>query len=157
MKNYRFDDLNDHGVLKPGWLVSISAIVFSRQLFYGPLILILSRRRGKGLDFDWLAVHSLLEFVVCIPALLVLVAIFRRNPGAGANIRRIWQHGRSLLIGGGLLQVFVSAYVAGWVLRGDSQSVAFLIIFQAFLVFFLFRSAYVKDLFSMFPERNDAK
>jgi len=88
-----------------------------------------------------------------IPTALLIYAWVKRMPGASNYIRRIWKNGRSLLaisailnaciiLGPQLLGTVYKITVSGWVQ----------LLINILIVIVVYKSPYIKDCFSDFPE-----
>lgn len=155
IEKYSINDLNDDGTIKPGAGLLLAIIFLLRQMLYGPLTVLVSRRTrassGAEIDMSWLTIHSLWEFVVCIPAVLVLVALIRRKVEAGQFIRAIWVRGRLLLLLGAVGQLSVLGYLLLLEKISASGPMLVVLFLQIYVLLFLIQSKRVKDVFSMFP------
>ncbi len=156
--NYRIEDLDEQGAVKPNLLIYLVSAFLSRQFFYAPLSLLASRRgrgqRGSGgqdLDLSFLIVTSAWEFVACIPGALVLFLLLRDKSNAGPKISGLWLKGRLILFIGLFAQVV--AMLLPYFLYGREPTIVAMLLAVAYLyvAIFLLRSSRVKDVFSAVP------
>lgn len=143
---------NRHDVLRvrwPFWLVMLYELRHLLLIF----IIGLSHGRGAGDDAGNLA--SLVDawFVAADgPALLLLFATGSRVPAGGAAARFVWRHGRALLLAGIALFAGILAWRNGpdlaawsWAERGE-------LALNLALALYVWRSAWLRDLFAQFPD-----
>ena len=154
--DYNISDLDDHGILKPGFFLLCVVVALSRQVLYGPLAL-LAKRKGRGgganMDISWLNIGSYWEFVACLPALFVLLLLFKRRADAATWVKKSWGHGRSILLVGASLQIATMLIVTS---RGAFEvgiPTLVLLVLHVYLLVYLVRAQRVKDVFSMFPQK----
>lgn len=157
--NYDISDLDDNGQVKPGFFLLLVMVFLSRQFLYGPLALLASRkgRGGSGADIDvsWLAINTYWEFFACIPALFMVLVLFKRKADAANWVRRGWHKGRLILLTATVLQL--AAIVVGSITyEFNIHTAALIVLIIHFYIFvYLFRTQRVKDVFSMFPENKN--
>ena len=155
--DYNISDLDDNGILKPGFFLLFTLVALSRQVFYGPLAL-LAKRKGRGgsgaeMDVSWLSISSYWEFLACLPALFVLFLLFKRRADAATWVKKYWSHGRLILLAGASLQIAVLLIVAS---RGTFEfgiPTLVSLFLHVYLLAYLWRAQRVKDVFSMFPQK----
>jgi hypothetical protein len=154
--DYGLADIDEYGCVKPGMGTLLVTFFLSRQILFIPLILI-SKRQGRAssgakVDMSFLQVFSAWEFVACIPALMVLVAIFMRKPTAGSNIRWVWKNARNLLLFGAVAQIAI--YGSEIVYHHLNNS--FLLVSLGlclYVCFYIFTSKRLADSIRQFPEK----
>jgi len=87
-----------------------------------------------------------------IPTLLLIIAYAQRRPSGGRTARRVWSHGRALLITSALINMAVALYH----LLNSALDVSYLDTSQLFLsvliVYYAMTSQRVKDTFADFPD-----
>ena len=156
--NYRIEDLDENGAVKPSLAMFLVGVFLSRQLFYAPLSL-LAKRRGRGqrgsggpdLDLSFLIVTSVWEFVACIPGVLILFLLLRDKSNADPKITSLWMRGRTIMLAGLVLQVF--ATILPYLLYGREPTIvgALLAVAYVYLCMYILRSQRIKDVFSAVP------
>lgn len=89
-----------------------------------------------------------------IPAILVVYAWVKRVPGAPSLIRRFWIRGRALLAISAILHACI-IFVPLWLGTAHKIEVSgWIQLFISLLIVFIFyRSQYIRDCFSDFPEK----
>lgn len=154
---------NRYGVLRPSpalW----TALLFQCRHILGTGLVLMASGRGMGSGgaqgrMDLSELGNLLEPVFLLsdmPALLVLLTIAARLPGAGALPRRLWRHGRILMV------LSVAAYVALFVAHLPPRAGAVPLVDWVGLAGtlavggYVLLSRYVRDLFTEFPESPPA-
>ncbi|MEE8429253.1 MAG: DUF2919 family protein [Gammaproteobacteria bacterium] len=151
---YPFSAYDKYLCLKPDfsvWLV----LVFLLRPYVVVLLSIANRKDHTGLInlvySDRLAM--ILAAIAAIPAIFVVYAFIKRKPDAPDKVRRIWQHGRELLLGSSFLNVLVvflplltgiarEISTVGWAQFGIS----------AYIIYYLFTERRVRDTFADFPQ-----
>lgn len=87
-----------------------------------------------------------------IPTLLLIIAYVQRRPSGGQTARRVWRHGRALLISSALINMAAALYH----LLNRSVDVSNLDMAQLFvsvlIVYYAVTSQRVKDTFNDFPD-----
>jgi len=158
MKHYDISDLDDNGQVKFGTSLLLATVFLSRQIFYGPVALLtkLKGRRGSGseIDLSWLAVSSFWEFAACLPALFVLVLLFKRRAGAPGWVERGWILGRHLLIAGAVAQIAVMLGALAAKNISLSTPLLGLLLFHFYLLFYFWHAQRVKDVFVVVPGKQ---
>jgi len=100
---------------------------------------------------------AFLGAVASIPAIFLLIAWFRKQPGANILIRRFWHHGKALLISSLSLNLLILLWheiesVNSIQNIGPITMVQFA--FCVFSIYYLLRSQRLTDAFSDFPGEN---
>ncbi len=153
-KQYPFSAYDKYLCLKPDfsiWLV----LAFLLRPYVVVLLSITNRRDTMGLInlvySDRLAM--ILAAIAAIPAIFVVYAFIKRVPDAPDKVRRIWQHGRELLLGSSFLNILVvflplltglvrGVSMIGWAQFGVS----------VYIIYYLFTERRVRDTFADFPQ-----
>lgn len=149
---YSLEDFDQYHVLKIPLLLWLSTFYLLKY----PLLYALPAVPAMGsaeyltkfviAHFHW----SLLVFS-CLPAALVLVAMMRRRPTAGAAVRRIWTYGRGLL----LLAVVADLSIQAALIVGQQQKLSEYVLvigyLDVMLWLYLWRSRRVREVFKQFP------
>ena len=155
--NYDVDDFTADGILKPGIFLILATVYSSRYLLYGPLSLIASRRgrgsSGAELDLSFLSVDSPFLMLLSIPAAIILFIMLSRSKESKPFFRMVWKYGKALLVLGAIGQLGLLIFD---VIDGKSQGVPMFAagFVNAYVLYYLLTSARVKDVFSMFPEKE---
>ncbi len=150
-KIYTPDDYNQHDVLKiPTYLPLILLYMLRYPVLYVLPYVPMMKDAGflenfAKQQFDWVLL------LMVIPVLLVGFALFQRTPKGTEKARKIWQHGRTLLLFALIVNVVgVFLYAALGLKKFDE----FLLVFtylDCMLLLFLWRSKHILDIFSEFP------
>lgn len=156
---YGINDIDDHGCLKPGFAMHLAAFLLARQLFYYPLSLLASRRgrgsSGANIDMSFIQVYSVWEFIACVPAVVVLVVLFKRKPEAGDRVRLLWSKARLLLIAAASLQL---AALLPQLIQHGPGSTFFVVnlLLGIYLLIYVSTSKRIADAVSQFPHRKQS-
>lgn len=151
---YDFSAYRDDGTLR------VSALIIAMTLFLGRHLLLIfvggisTFKGAKVSGIPGLYSHPLL-LVASVPALLVLISMFRRVPTGGELPRKIWHAGRWLLCIAAMLDIALALVIADF--RADRISpiqVATFVV-DAYIVLYLFRSERARDTFADFPARRE--
>lgn len=156
-QTYDINDIDEYGALKPGFGIWLAAIILSRQLFYAPLMKLVSRkgRGGSGatVDLSFVHIYSYWEIIACLPSLAVIVLLFLRRPDAGATTRSLWKQTRHLLLVGALAQVLTLTFLM--FTRGlDNLAILVQLLLCIFLLYYAFASKRLSDVVKEFPTRK---
>ena len=151
--NYDVDDFTEDLILKPGIFLILVTIYSSRYLLYGPLSLIASRSPGPELDLSFMSVDSPFLMLLSIPAVIILFIMLSRSKESKPFFRMVWKYGKALLVLGAVGQLGLLVLD---VINGQPRG---LLMFaggfvNAYVLYYLLTSARVKDVFSMFPEKE---
>ena len=155
--NYDVDDFTEDGILKPGMFLILVTMYSSRYLLYGPLSLIASRRgresSGAELDLSFMSVDSPFLMLVSVPAMTILFIMLSRSKESKPFFRMVWKYGKALLVLAaiGQLGLLVLDLINGQPLGLPMFVGGFV---NAYVLYYLLTSARVKDVFSMFPEKE---
>jgi len=161
--NYRIEDLDENGAVKPSLMMYFAALFLTRQLFYGPVSL-LAKRGGRGskvsssdLDLSFLLVTSVWEFVACIPGALMLFLLLKNKTESSARITTLWMRGQMIFLLGLAMQI--AATILPYILYGREPTIVAILLAVAYVYIgiVLFRSARIKDVFSAVPSNKSAK
>jgi hypothetical protein len=154
VRPYAFSAYDKYLCLKmsiPMWLT----VLFLARPFAIMLMSIVNRRDRMGLVemFYGDPVAMAIDSFAALPALLVLFALARRQPGASETVRWIWTHGRILLILATALNIFSVFIPFLWESATRMHTPELVKLAASILILvFLFRSPRVRDTFSDFPE-----
>jgi len=89
-----------------------------------------------------------------IPAIFLFIAWFKKQPGASTMTRRLWHHGRALLVSSLLLNMLIllwHEFMRASSLQNMSGSAMIQLGFCLLSLYYLFRSRQLADAFSNFP------
>jgi hypothetical protein len=145
---YTPDHYNEDNVLKVNFSLTL---IMAYGLKYLGILLLPNVIQSPTLQK--LAHHyfNLGFWVTSLPALVLLFISLRRVPSAGKTARWLWQRGRKFLFGGLALDVLmVLSYTALGFIRFDELTLTFLYTDLAVL-FVLWKSHYIHDVFAEFP------
>ena len=158
-KLYTFSDYDKYMSLKPDFEMWLIMVYFLR-----PFIMKISTiQMGRGAKSD--SVSGLkdmvypndfgffIAFLATVPVILLLFVYVKRKPGASQWVRKIWRHGKTLLIVTAVLNVAIifvpflldlthSINMLGWA----QLAIAL------FIIFYLYTTKRVKDVFADFPK-----
>ncbi len=154
---YHFLCYNRYGVLRPNWPLKLILAFLCRHVVllvaFGSMAF-----KGKGsIDLQYLLPLLDKAFIVAdLPALTVLYAMGSRRPDAGAWCRWIWRYGQLFIFGSVGLFLLITA-VRHVVTGAPVLAIEWaMIAVNAAVVYYVGRSAYVRDLFDQFPEAREA-
>ena len=151
---YPFSAYDKYLCLKPDvniWLV----LAFLLRPYVVVLLSIANRKDATGLInlvySDRIAM--ILAAIAAIPAIFVVYAFIKRVPDAPDKVRRIWQHGRKLLLVSSFLNILVvflplltglarEISTVGWAQFGIS----------VYIIYYIFTEQRVRDTFADFPQ-----
>lgn len=152
MNKYSFEDYNQYNVLKIPFVLILANLYLIKQIIIFVLPMISSIPFLVKLAHEHFSVPLLLS---SIPALLVIMAMFRRVPKTHSRIiRGIWQWGRVLLLSSLVLEIgFIILYVVLDIKKFNEVSLMFLYI-DVVLIIILVKSQRVRDAFAEFPEKK---
>jgi hypothetical protein len=134
------------------------AILFLARPFAILIMSVANKRDRTGMleTFYHDYVSLTIDTFAALPALLVIIAWARRQPGASQPIRRIWAQGRLLLILATVLNIASLFIPLLWNpdLRMDTPEFVKLAVCAAIL-FMLLKSERVRDTFNDFPQPTE--
>lgn len=157
MLKYPARHYDEHLKLKVSFLLWLVLIYAVRHSF---IYYISSAIPFEAESVTWLNLQANLFFIGCdIPALLVLIATGHRVPNAFRVMRWIWLHGHSLLMASYVLSLCGFMVINRQVLlMPDAEgflATIVLVVVDAVILIWLWRSAFVRDLFTEFPSPED--
>ena len=134
-------------------------IIFLLRPYFIVVFSLVNRRDKMGL------IHLLgsdsgmtLSTIASIPAILVIVAWIKRAPGASSKIRWIWKNGQHLLALSALITI---AYILVIQLFVPSMKLNYMgaapVLICPVILFYLYKSEHVRDIFSDFPKNHKDK
>jgi len=147
-------DFNEHHVLKAPSLF-ILVLLYLNKYF---LLVVLPSIGGGDLSVvsKWFKIDALM-MTSCLPALAVLIALLYRIPTAKEWAKTIWKNGLVLLLLSIAMDfVILSTYIAIDKRILDTGTIILLLI-DAAIMAYLFRSPYLKEMFKEFPEESEKK
>jgi len=147
-------DFNEHHVLKAPSLF-ILVLLYLNKYF---LLVVLPSIGGGDLSVvsKWFKIDALM-MTSCLPALAVLIALLYRMPTAKEWAKTIWKNGLVLLLLSIAMDfVILSTYIAIDKRILDTGTIILLLI-DAAIMAYLFRSPYLKEMFKEFPEESEKK
>jgi hypothetical protein len=152
----RYLNVNRFGVLSipgPLWL----AMAFLGRHWVLLIITLASRRSPDAIQ---LASSSLSAAVLLLeaPVLALAYAGFSRHPSAGALLRLIWRNGRAILAATAVINLGVLAWFL-WhadVWRRPELLLASCALLDIAIVYGIYKSAYIKQVFMEFPAPVEA-
>jgi len=152
-RKYDYTSYNHYDVLRLNWVYWAVILFLCRHLILLMLIGVSAGRGGDGPRNPALA--ALLDpvfFVSDLPALILLFVAGARLPKGGSKTRFLWRCGRYLLLSSSGLYIGLSLSKLGFTF-GNFQPVTWgLIALNIFLMIYVMKSAYLRDLFSQFPK-----
>jgi hypothetical protein len=156
LKQYTLNDLDDSGTLRPGGLLVTVMFFLCRQLLYGPITLVATRKSrassGAEIDMSFLTIHSGWEYAACIPAVIVIYLLFQRKKEAGPTIRKLWSHGHKFLLASTIAQLILIILPALNNISEMPVSILLFAVVHAYIIYYLLTSLRVKDVFGSFPK-----
>ena len=157
MSRYNYLRYDHRGSLRPSWRFALLTIVFTRHLL---MIVAVGAGQLKGGGRGAAGFAGLMDPLFLIgdlPAVLLAVAAFHRRPEAGAGIRRIWAHGRALLLASAVIYLGLFAYVTGldWRQFGIGSWIGLAV--TAAATGYVLMSRFLRDLFADFPPATAGK
>lgn len=152
-RKYAYTRYNRHDVLKPGWGYWLISLFLSRHVILLMLIGVSAGRGGGGPRNPALA--ALLDpvfFVSDLPAILLLFTAGARLPRGGRPARFLWRRGRYLLVSSSAIYIGLLLWQQGFNLAGFQPMTWALLAVNLGVVVYVMTSAYLRDLFTQFPE-----
>jgi hypothetical protein len=158
IRKYESWSFDDHFCLKPP-VVLIAAILYLCRSFLMVVFVLAGSMKG-GATGDTSALLSggdavpMTFGVTAVPAILVLFALFRRAPAAGALIRWVWAHGRVLLAVSAVLEIAAGVlflYTASDTAQDSGTLRVAMLIVDVYIAVYVLISKRVRDTFSDFP------
>lgn len=158
-KKYPFSAYDKHLSLKMSPLMWLAILFLARP--YAIFIMSIANRRDRmGVleTFYGDPAVSFLGALAAIPAIILVLAWIKRQPGAAALTRRVWASGRLLLILASILNIIIIFLPAltGAVLRISMVGWIETII-CIFIIIYLIRSTRVRDTFADFPQPPESR
>jgi hypothetical protein len=147
---YDLSDYRDDGTLRVSALIITMTLFLSRHLLLIFMGGISTFKGAKVSGISGLYSQPLL-LLASIPALLVLVAMFRRIAKGGALPRAIWTAGRWLLCLAAALDTVLALVLADFRADRISAIQIAVMIADAYIVVYLLRSERARDTFADFP------
>jgi hypothetical protein len=94
-----------------------------------------------------------IAFLATIPVILLVIAYAKRKPGASGLVRKLWHHGRTLLVATAILNMIIIfiPFLMDLTYRINMLGWAQLAI-AVFILFYLYTTQRVKDTFADFPK-----
>ncbi|MDJ0807814.1 MAG: DUF2919 family protein [Gammaproteobacteria bacterium] len=155
---YRPQDFTEDGVLRIGFLLWAVLVFLNRHLILLLFGAVTSFVGGRfGLDSSGLnALYSNPWFLLSgLPAVAVLIAALRRDRKAGGIIRRLWRHGRWLLLISAGVDLLL-LITLGMLTRADINLLHILGgVLDSYVLLYLYRSAWVRVRFADFPAAQE--
>lgn len=157
-KKFKYDFLryNRHHVLRPGSGVILILCFLIKDVFLIGIVGA-SLLRGGGSESTELRnlIHPVF-FFSSLPALAIFYALGMRQPSAGKLVRLIWKNGRYLILAAASLYVFLLSHIHRYDLSKFGILDGIVIGLNVLIVGYVFTSPFIKDLFSEFPEPDEA-
>lgn len=154
---YNENDIDEFGLLKPGFGVYFAAVFFCRQLFYFPLIKVVSIKgrasSGANIDMSFVHINSSWELIACVPAVLALILLFLRKPSAGNIVRTLWKQLKNILLLGAVAQTAVIVYL---IVVQQVDSIAYLMqaLISVYLLYTIVSSERLAHIVREFPSQG---
>lgn len=144
----------DDGALKVALTLWLVMAYLGRNLlfvFIGGVSTFAGRRfSSSATDYSPLFSNEML-LLASLPAIIVIVAAFRRVPSAGAVARKIWRNGRWILIAAVILDLMIVWMISPRQPHAISTLQVAFVILDVYALIYLFRSSRVRDTFADFP------
>lgn len=127
------------GYLLKSWLILIATLA--------------SRGDEAGLLLQWYSQqqHFVYQALSGLPALLLCIATFRRQPNAHPILRWLWQHGYQLLWLTGILQCLLLVQHISIAWRQLGWPVLIEAVVLCWLALYLYKNRFLRDLFASYP------
>lgn len=154
-KFYGFSSYNQHDVLKVN-LAIWAVLVFLTRHFLALFISGVAHGKGGG-GTGIPALAQLVDPIYLpsdLPGLIMIYAAGARVPKAGAAVRWIWANGRWFIAAGAVLFFALAGYDIWQTKRAIGVPDYVDTTIYAVMLAYVFKSQYVKDLFSEFPTRD---
>ncbi len=153
-KNYTFDDFDKYASLKFNATIWIVIAFLIR-----PYVVVVSSLANRSNRMEFInLVYSDFKFLsmsalAALPAILLIYAWARREPGVPQHVKHIWKVGKILLLVStlGNAVIAIVTLLQGNAYRFEYAALVQLII-SGLIVVYLFRSQRVKDAFADFPK-----
>ncbi len=152
-RKYDYTRYNQYDVLSLNWVYWMITLFLSRHLILLMLIGVSAGRGGAGPRNPALA--ALLDpvfFVSDLPALMLLFVAGARLPKSGKRTRVLWRRGRYFLVSSSVLYIGLLLWRQGLDVAGFQPVTWGLVALNLSLIAYVMKSAYLRDLFSQFPD-----
>jgi len=161
-KTYSFEDYNEYNVLKIPFNLILTTLYLMKYFFI--LIFLPIAAKLPKMDHTFKAIlpyveqfahhhANLLLLLPSVPAVMIMVGMFRRIPKTGTPwIRNSWAKGRMLLSASVIAELLLLVL---FLLLGIKELNGLLIVIlylNAMVLLYLLRSQRVRDVFAEFPE-----
>lgn len=153
IKRYKAWDFDDYFCLKPPVLL-IVAISYLCRSFLVFAIAMLGSIKGNTENMSLLLQaggHPGHLAITGVPALFVLIALFRRSPNGGRFARWIWKRGRIFLATSAVLEISAGLFLASQQGGETSLLTMTFLLLDLYILLYVLISKRVKDSFSDFP------
>jgi hypothetical protein len=147
---YDLSDYRDDGTLRVSGLIIAMMLFLSRHLLLIFVGGVSTFKGAKVSGIPGLYSHPLL-LLASIPALLVLLAVFRRIAKGGVLPRPIWRAGRWLLCLAAALDIVLGLMIADFQANRISPIQIAIFVMDAYILLYLLRSERSRDTFADFP------
>ncbi len=154
-QNYDYTRYNRYDVLRLNWAYWVITLFLSRHLILLMLIGVSAGRGGGGPRNPALA--ALLDplfFVSDLPALCLLFVAGARLPKSGKWVRLLWRQGGYFLLSSSGLYMGLLFWRQGFDVTGFQPLTWGIVALNICLMAHVMTSAYLRDLFSQFPDPN---
>jgi len=149
---YNFLRYNQYGVLKAHWPLKFCLIFLCRHMLLLLALVAMSFKGGGGREMTYLTPLLDKAFIISdLPALAVFYLIGARRPESKDVYRWIWRNGRSLIYASVALYLGIVTLRNGLVLSNYAAVEWAMIAGNAVVVFYVWRSQFIRDLFKDFP------
>jgi hypothetical protein len=152
-QKYHYTRYNQYDVLRLNWAYWTITLFLSRHLILLMLIGVSAGKTGGGPRNPALA--ALLDpvyFVSDLPALFLLFVAGARLPKSGGSTRFLWRQGRTILLSSSALYIGLLFWQQGFDVAGFQPVTWGLIALNLAVMAYVMKSAYLRDLFSEFPD-----
>jgi hypothetical protein len=159
---YSFEDYNEFNVLKIPLSLILTTVYLLKYFVILIFLPVLSKipRVGESVKLAMPYVEqfahnhiNLLLLISSIPAVFIIVGMFRRIPKTQSPfIRRVWANGRMLLLVSAIVDLALLTVFLLLGLKTLNELLILILYLDAMIALYLMRSQRVRDVFAEFPD-----
>lgn len=148
-------DFNEHHVLKAPSLF-ILVLLYLNKYFLLVVLPNMPMMGNMNEIVKWFKIDFLM-MASCLPALAVLIALLYRTIPVKEWAKKIWKNGLILLLLSIAMDLVILSTYAAIDKRILDTGTVILLLIDAAIMAYLFRSPYLKEMFKEFPEEPEKK
>lgn len=160
-KIYSFEDYNEYNVLKIHFTLILTTLYLMKYFVILIFLPIIAKIPILGQGFELLLPYveqfarhhaNLLLLLPSIPAVMIMVGMFRRIPKTATPwVRNSWAKGRELLLGSVLCELALLVLFLLLSIKQFNGLLILILYLNAVVLIYLLRSQRVRDVFAEFP------